>query len=751
MADLTPFIAGIEAARKSQNFGYSDDPRSDFYAELINSGYKPDGQIILGRVIRIQDPTDKIHKKTGWYFYNEIEVNSNIIGFGTYGSWKDNEKITWSSKSQSSMNFEESMRYRDEMEKARRMREESLLEIQNEAALKAADLYNSASIIENHPYLDKKGIKCPLGIKSKDDYLIVPITNEDMKIISTQKIYPDGFKKNQTGGKMKGGFFLIEGATDRFCVCEGVATGQSIFEATGASVFCAMSASNIYEVAGIAKKKYQNSIGIICADDNSANKVNTGLNAAMQAGEAFGFQVASPTTPKDFNDMHQAQGLDAIKSLIFPEYKVYQEKAKEQNNDDLIIPDGFIRDCYDYYNATSGNDEKGYALQTSLSIASVIISRWFTTTEVNFSSLFFLNLGRTGTGKEHIKTTIDAVLEETGLDYLISGDGYTSSPAVISALISKPRHITFIDEFDKHIESAKNKYGSSQLMESNSKLVEAWGRLHGSIRGKSYSTIGLAKDKAEQLNNIVVKNPAITLVANSTPDNFMKNVGGKEISDGFLNRFIIYFSEAKEDIRRHKKRLPVPERIKTWVTAIENRRNFQQDNPTESPSFISIDIENDAMEIQYDFQIELIQFREKVSAIGLADMSRRTNEIAMRLAMICALSENPNTSLVELRHMKWGIYWARKTMHNIVEKMKMSISGSEFEAEKKEILGAIRKEGEKGVTWVFMQKRTPFSKYKPKDLREILKALVDADLIIEEPIQNGGRGRPTIIYKAIEE
>ena len=288
-------------------------------------------------------------------------------------------------------------------------------------------------------------------------------------------------------------------------------------------------------------------------------------------------------------------------------------------------------------------------------------------------------------------------------------------------------------------------------MESNSKLVEAWGRLHGSIRGKSYSTIGLAKDKAEQLNNIVVKNPAITLVANSTPDNFMKNVGGKEISDGFLNRFIIYFSEAKEDIRRHKKRLPVPERIKTWVTAIENRRNFQQDNPTESPSFISIDIENDAMEIQYDFQIELIQFREKVSAIGLADMSRRTNEIAMRLAMICALSENPNTSLVELRHMKWGIYWARKTMHNIVEKMKMSISGSEFEAEKKEILGAIRKEGEKGVTWVFMQKRTPFSKYKPKDLREILKALVDADLIIEEPIQNGGRGRPTIIYKAIEE
>ena len=74
------------------------------------------------------------------------------------------------------------------------------------------------------------------------------------------------------------------------------------------------------------------------------------------------------------------------------------------------------------------------------------------------------------------------------------------------------------------------------------------------------------------------------------------------------------------------------------------------------------------------------------------------------------------------------------------------MSGSEHEAQKKEILLAIRN-AKKGVTWVDMQKRPPFSKHKIKDLREILQSLCDSDLIIEDAFVSG-RGRPTKIYYA---
>lgn len=746
MADLTPFIAGIEAARKSQNFGYSDDPRSDFYEELINSGYKPDGQIILGRVIRIQDPTDKIHKKTGWYFYNEIEVNSNIIGFGTYGSWRDNEKITWSSKSQSSMSVQESMLYRDEMEKARRMREESLLEIQNEAALKAADLYNSASIIKNHPYLDKKGIKCPLGIKSKDDYLIVPITNEDMKIISTQKIYPDGFKKNQTGGKMKGGFFLIEGATDKFCVCEGVATGQSIFEAIGASVFCAMSASNIYEVAGIAKKKYPNSIGIICADDNSANKVNTGLNAAMQAGEAFGMQVVSPTTPKDFNDMHQAQGLDVVKSLIFPEYKVYQEKAKEQNNDDFIIPDGFIRDCYDYYNATSGNDQKGFALQTAIALASIVLGRRYKTDNGNYTSLFLLNIGKSSTGKEHSKTVIFQILKASGQLHLMGGSGYTSEGAVVSSTLDKPKHISICDEFGRNIQAAKNS-GDANFSGANSKLMEAIGACHSILRPKNYSTMGMARDKADELRK-AIENPAITILAMSTPSTFFESIDHKAIMDGFIGRFIICVSDAKREIRKRVKSIDVPESIKLWINnaMIRSKSDILPDIATDTPHTETIYITENAWEEYKKAAQHFIDQANSLEELKMDDVNNRAHEFVLRLGLICALSKDINTEIVDIDDIKWAFGYIKKAVDRVLSEFKHSVSGSEFESRKKDALLVLRKCSKKGLTLRDMNKKQPFAKWTPKERKEVLEALEEAELVFKEINQSSGR--PSTTYYA---
>ena len=71
LVDLTPFKANIDAAiRASKLYDVSDNPRDDFYQALISDGYKPsENQIILNKLVRIGDPEDKPHKKTGWYWY----------------------------------------------------------------------------------------------------------------------------------------------------------------------------------------------------------------------------------------------------------------------------------------------------------------------------------------------------------------------------------------------------------------------------------------------------------------------------------------------------------------------------------------------------------------------------------------------------------------------------------------------------------------------------------------------------------
>ena len=78
----------------------------------------------------------------------------------------------------------------------------------------------------------------------------------------------------------------------------------------------------------------------------------------------------------------------------------------------------------------------------------------------------------------------------------------------------------------------------------------------------------------------------------------------------------------------------------------------------------------------------------------------------------------------------------------------MKISGSAFEAEKKEILEAIKAAGSDGVARGTMGRTPPFSKYKPKDREEILRELCDTDLVVCVPnvTQDGKPGRPKMMY-----
>jgi hypothetical protein len=122
--------------------------------------------------------------------------------------------------------------------------------------------------------------------------------------------------------------------------------------------------------------------------------------------------------------------------------------------------------------------------------------------------------------------------------------------------------------------------------------------------------------------------------------------------------------------------------------------------------------------------------------------------MAMRIALICALSSNPDATEISAEHMRWSIAYVKQLLERTIDKLKMTISHSDFEAQKKEILTDLRSRGAKGITWAKMQKSAPYSAHKPKDLKEIMQALKDAELAGDEPYQTGGR--PTILWKAIK-
>jgi putative DNA primase/helicase len=185
----------------------------------------------------------------------------------------------------------------------------------------------AAPAVSNHPYLVRKGISAPLGLKMKDGKLLVPAYDADGELQSIQFIDGEGNKRFLKGGQVLGASFTLKGVakTGAIYLAEGLATGISVWLALSgqAEVRVCFSAANLVHVASSLRWKPI----IICADNDRFASDNPGLTKALEAAKVVGGRVALATFEEDqfgtdFNDVHQACGLDEVRRQLSVFYEV---------------------------------------------------------------------------------------------------------------------------------------------------------------------------------------------------------------------------------------------------------------------------------------------------------------------------------------------------------------------------------------------------------------------------------------------
>jgi hypothetical protein len=170
----------------------------------------------------------------------------------------------------------------------------------------------------NHPYIEKKRV-VPYYAYQYKNCLSLPIHKIDGQIISLQLIYPNGFKRFMEDLSPKDGFvYLGEKITDNdiIWICEGYATGCSIYEAVGPHVICALSAHNLVSVAKQFRKAYPKQKIIICADNDANKEINTGVLEATKAAQESKSSLVIPSIAGDFNDLLCALGIEALQEEL---------------------------------------------------------------------------------------------------------------------------------------------------------------------------------------------------------------------------------------------------------------------------------------------------------------------------------------------------------------------------------------------------------------------------------------------------
>lgn len=275
---------------------------------------------------------DRKGKKNAWYVgwqTNRLKGEGQFVT-AVLGDWKTGD--THEFKNTKSLSKTESKIYADLIREAKEKAEAERATMQDDAAKRAKELYNSGSKkAANSEYLERKKITGLFGATSQLEdsgrTVYVPIYDTDLDIRGLQRIYENGDKRFITGQKNHGNFALV-GTLDNAelaYLCEGWATGVTIHMATDKPVICAMSASNLLPVARNIKKKWPAIQIIICGDADDVGKAK-----AQETADAVMSRAVFPVCKNggtDFNDLYIETSLDAVRDVLTPVNKVVDNRT----------------------------------------------------------------------------------------------------------------------------------------------------------------------------------------------------------------------------------------------------------------------------------------------------------------------------------------------------------------------------------------------------------------------------------------
>ncbi|MDR0273985.1 MAG: DUF927 domain-containing protein [Burkholderiaceae bacterium] len=219
---------------------------------------------------------------------------------------------------------------RAEREQAERQAKQ---QAQAAAAGRARALWDAASPAPpDHGYLKRKGVP-PHGLRvGADGQLLVPVLDAAGALWNVQRIAPekpaDGAtdKKFLRDARVSGCWHLLGdlAGADVALAAEGYATAASVHEATGRPVAVAFNAGNMKAVAKALRQQAPGALIVLCGDDDQDTQRRTGKNPGADAAQAAArlahgvavLPVGLPVGFKDFNDLHQHAGLDAVRGQI---------------------------------------------------------------------------------------------------------------------------------------------------------------------------------------------------------------------------------------------------------------------------------------------------------------------------------------------------------------------------------------------------------------------------------------------------
>ena len=390
--------------------------------------------------------------------------------------------------------------------------------------------------------------------------------------------------------------------------------------------------------------------------------------------EAHNFQVvgSTPTPPTNYNVNHNAEALGVSsngKTEVFGTSdlgSIPSTPSKLKSKTFTNPPPGLLGEIAQFIYQAAPRPVPEIAIAAAIGLMAGICGRAYNVSSTGLNQ-YVLLLARTGRGKEAIQSGISKLIAHVrqqvpSIEECIGPDEIASGPALYKYLNKNPGFVSVLSEFGLRLASMSDGHGNGANVSLRRMILQLYAK--SGYNDVAHPSVYSDKDK----NVAAISSPAFSILGESTPHTFYKNLNEEMISEGLLPRFLLieYNGERVAENKNHAFVVPSNELIDKLAQIAANAATVENSQPRR---VITVNFTPEASNLASEFSHQCDKFiNNKANNEVVIELWNRAHLKVLKLAAIVAVGINMWNPTIEREHLEWAIDMVNADIKTLTEK-----------------------------------------------------------------------------------
>lgn len=386
---------------------------------------------------------------------------------------------------------------------------------------------------------------------------------------------------------------------------------------------------------------------------------------------------------------------------------------------------GLVGQITDWIIRSALRPQPALALAGALTIVGTLKSHKQATYTNLRTNLYCLGIGESGCGKNHVFEAAKFLFKFLSAELYLSGEPQSDTAVLSSLQAGGSKRLVLWDEIGMAMRAMGDPRAPIHLKRIIECLMKIYSCAGSTFFGKEYA------NRDEKLKRIDLDQPCLSCLGMSTPVHFQAAMTGENVIDGLLSRWLIFrIADPDVPFQDNVKLSSIPTKIMEGCEEI--LKENVSGNLVIEPKIVLFS--EQAARTMGAIAAECEEKKKAARAAGYDPLWVRAAEHTAKIALVCATGE------ISESDVKWAWEVAKCSISQLCEVLsakKVDSRDTDIFSTALNYIGGL----ESGCT--MSQFTRKFQRLSKRQRDEILKSLLDADLIYAQVDKSGGRDKIT--------